>query len=235
MHIRIGLEKYPQGRTLAFALDYPGCFAYGDDDAEVMIRLPLALLKHEIWIKDHTDEPWIQLDEMDFSVEEVFNVHYMDAHLRPALEGYEVNAFFRDDWHVLTSEEIQQALLIFRWQREELLAGISTLSNEIYERQYPDQRWSILGILKHIANAENWYLDRLDYETISKEDMPSDPIERLDKMQSLIESTLPLFDNNDKVIGKQGEIWSCRKIIRRILWHQRDHIEHIKQLVFRKD
>jgi len=35
-----------------------------------------------------------------------------------------------------------------------------------------------------------------------------------------------------RVEGIDGEIWSYRKILRRTLWHQRDHIEHIKQLAF---
>ncbi len=232
MHIRIGLEKYHEGRILAFALDYPGCFAYGMDDAEVLLRLPRELLKYEIWIKDHTDDPWVELNEMDFSVEEVFNVHFMDENLRPALTGNEVNAFFRDDWHPLTQDEIDQALLIHRWQREELLAGVSTLPAEVLAQDYPDQRWNIIGILKHIANAENWYLSRLDYEHLNRMEMSEDPIACMDRMQALICKNFPMFLDDKTVRGKEGEIWSCRKIVRRTLWHQRDHIEHIKQLVF---
>ncbi len=234
MHIRVGLEKGIENRNLAWALDYPGCFAYGEDDAEVLLRLPHALLKYDIWIKDHTDDPWINLEDMDFNVEEVFHVYCMDEGLRPALDGYEVNAFFRDDWHPLTQNEIEQALLIHRWQREELLAGLSTLSEEVCLRQFPDQRWNIYGILNHIASAESWYLNRLDFESIGWKDMPEDPVKSLNVIQTLVERNFPLFVNEEKVIGKQGEIWSCRKIVRRTLWHQRDHIEHIKQLAFRE-
>ena len=34
MLIRIGIENNIEGRTLVWALDYPGCFAYGADEAE---------------------------------------------------------------------------------------------------------------------------------------------------------------------------------------------------------
>ena len=44
MQIRIGIENNNEGRTLAWAFDYPGCFAYGMDEAEALIMLPKALL-----------------------------------------------------------------------------------------------------------------------------------------------------------------------------------------------
>ena len=230
MKIRIGLEIGIENRILAWALDYPGCFTYGEDEAEVLLRLPHALLKYEVWIKDHTDQSWVNLQDMDISVVQVFHTWYIDKHFNPSNEGYEVNAWFTDDWRPLTTDEIERALLIFRWQREELLAGVSTLSEEVLQQQYPDQRWNILGILKHIANAESWYFDRMDYPSLARDEMPPDPIERLNALQKLVESDFPHFADEFKVIGKQGEFWSCRKIVRRTLWHQRDHIEHIKQL-----
>lgn len=54
MLIRIGMENNNEGHSLAWALDYPGCFAYGADQAEALVRLPPALLKYENWIKGHT-------------------------------------------------------------------------------------------------------------------------------------------------------------------------------------
>lgn len=233
MHIRVGLEKGIEGRVLAWALDYPGCFAYGEDDAEVMIRLPLALLKYEIWIKDHTDDAWINLSEMDFNVVDVWHVYNVDKDYNPAAEGYEVNAWFRDDWRPLSLDEIKQALNIFQWQREELLAGISTLPEEVLNRQFPDQKWNILGIAKHVANAESWYLSRMGFKVPNRSEMPHDPIERLRLTQGLVEQHFPSFEGLVNVLGIDGEFWSYRKVLRRTLWHQRDHIDHIKELAFR--
>jgi hypothetical protein len=34
-----------------------------------------------------------------------------------------------------------------------------------------------------------------------------------------------------QVVGTDGEIWSPRKVLRRALWHERDHVEHIKKLI----
>lgn len=231
--IRIGLDKGFEGKVVAYALDFPGCFASGADDAEAILKLPQALLKYEVWIKDHTEDPWVNFSEMDFRVTDVMDSFVINEESHPELAGIEVNAFFEDDLKPVTEIEVERALLVFSWQREELYGGISTLSQEILEKQYPDQRWSILGILKHIANAENWYLSRLGYLNLSKDQLPENPLARLEIMEEMIRDAINQFPLNPQVSSIDGETWSCRKIIRRTLWHQRDHIEHIKQLVFR--
>ena len=234
MHIRIGLENNIEGRTLAWALDYPGCFAYGLDEAEALIRLPRALLAYEVWIKDHTDDPWIDFDDLDLRVVERTDTFRIgeDYRLAPEGQGYEINAWFIDDWRPLTEVEIEQGLMIFHWQREELLAGLTTLDRVILEKERPGQRWNIWGIVKHIANAELWYLSRLGLTELNYKQLDPDPKQRLAQTAALIDKIFPTFVNIVNVTGIEGEFWAYRKILRRTLWHQRDHIEHIKQLAF---
>jgi len=234
LQIRIGLENNIEGRTLAWALDYPGCFAYGEDEAEALIRLPRKLLQYEIWIKDHTSEPWVEFADLDLRVVERYKTFWIGEDHYPALkgEGYEINAWFIDDWRPISKEEIEHALKIFHWQREELLAGLSTIEPDILEMDRPNQRWNILGIVKHIANAELWYLSRLDLTPLSHRDLALEPEDRLAQTAALIEKYFPTFLDEVNVTGIEGEFWSYRKIVRRTLWHQRDHIEHIKELVF---
>jgi hypothetical protein len=236
MRIRIGLEKNVEGRDLAWALDYPGCFAYGADEAEALIRLPSELLKCETWIKDHTSNPWVDLKDMDMYVAERYETFRLGDDYKPAPpgEGYEINAWFIDDWRPLSEDEFEKDLKIFQWQRDELLAGLTTLDPELLEKDFPGQRWNILGIAKHIANAELWYLSRLSLTSLTRQDLPPDPFDRLEQTASLIKENFPKFIGKINVIGIDGEFWSCRKIVRRTLWHQRDHIEHIKQLAFRE-
>jgi hypothetical protein len=234
MHIRIGLENNIEGRSLAWALEYPGCFAYGADEAEALIRLPRALLEYEIWIKDHTTEPWVDFKDMDMRVVESFKTFYINENYEqvPEGQGYEVNAWFIDDWRPLSTVEIKRGLKIFHWQREELLAGLTTLDPEILKKDFPGQRWNILGIAKHVANTELWYLSRLDLTDLTHKDLAPDPQSRLGQTGGLIEEIFPKFENVVNVRGIEGEFWSYRKILRRALWHQRDHIDHIKKLAF---
>ena len=234
MHIRIGVENNIEGRTLAWALDYPGCFAYGQDEPEALIRLPRAILEYDVWIKDHTESPWVDFGDFDVRVVERYETFRIGEDYRPAPEGkgYEINAWFIDDWRPLSVEEITQGLTIFHWQRDELLAGLTTLDLQILEKQRPGQRWNIWGIVKHIANAELWYLSRLALAALNHKELHPDPIKRLAQTAALVDEIFPSFADVVNVSGIEGEFWSFRKILRRTLWHQRDHIEHIKQLAF---
>ena len=237
MQIRIGIENNIEGRTLAWALDHPGCFAYGADEPEALIKIPRALLEYEKWIKDHTAHPWVDFHDMDIRVVDRFETFCLNEDYTLALQGagYEINAWFIDDWRPLEKNEIDQALKIFHWQREELLAGLTTLDPDILEKQFAGQRWNILGIAKHVANAELWYLSRLGLTQLIRKDLPPDPQERLSLTASLVDEHFPSFPGEVNVKGIDGEFWSYRKIVRRTLWHQRDHIEHIKQLAFRSE
>jgi uncharacterized damage-inducible protein DinB len=233
MHIRIGLENNIEGRTLAWALDYPGCFAYGADEPEALIRMTRALLKYEIWIKDHTPESWVDFSDLDIRVVERFDTFHMNDNycLVPEGQGYEINAWFHDDWRPLGAKEVEQALKIFTWQREELLGGVSTLAHDILEMERAGERWTIIGIMKHIANAELWYLSRLGLAPFERDSLASDPEDRLNQTAALVEDQFQQLVDSVKVLGIDGEFWSPRKVLRRTLWHQRDHIEHIKKLV----
>ncbi len=35
----------------------------------------------------------------------------------------------------------------------------------------------------------------------------------------------------NQVAGLDGELWSPRKVLRRTLWHERDHTGHIRKLI----
>ena len=238
MQIRIGLEQNTEdGRFLAYALDHPGCFAYGSDEAETLIRMPRAVLNYDKWIRDHTSGPWADFTDLDFRIMERFTTFNIDEAYQLILpgQGYQVNAWFTDDWRPLSENEVSNALKVYHWQREELLAGYTTLAPEIIEMQRPGQRWNITGIVKHVANAEYWYLTRLGLTDLTRSDLTADPIERLALLAKEIDRAFPSFPSKVEVQGLEGEFWSYRKLVRRILWHQRDHIDHIKQLVFPGD
>jgi uncharacterized damage-inducible protein DinB len=162
---------------------------------------------------------------LDVHIDEIFEVFPVDD------EGeiYEVNAFFRSDLLPLSAEEIQKALQIYDWQREELLAGVETLPKDLLSRQFEGQRWTIEGILEHIARVERWYFSRLGFE-ISLPDDCSDPLQLLTLSAEGVRRSLPETEGWDQVFEHQQEKWSARKLTRRLLWHQRDHIDHIREL-----
>jgi hypothetical protein len=98
---------------------------------------------------------------------------------------------------------------------------------------FEGERWSIAGVLGHIANAEHWYLDRLDLAQGARRDLPRDVFERLHIVRQRMNAVLPELEGMQKVLGIDGEFWSPRKVIRRSTEHEIDHIDHIFKLIAR--
>ena len=233
MIFRIGIENNNDDRTIAWAVDHPGCFAYGQDSEEAKGNFPQAAREYRIWIARH-EEPWLE-EEVEMVVEETFDDYFIDAAFERgprAKDTWMVEAFFLHDWKPLVPHEIERALKLLAWSREDLMALVQSLDAEKLAQTYPHERWAIDGILKHIGIAEWWYQERIGSPYPENEaDVPSDPFERLQVVRDHFSSLLPRLDGVHRVVGLEGEIWSPRKVLRRALWHERDHTEHIRKLL----
>lgn len=226
MQIRLGMEKGLEGDgSLCWGLDFPGCFTYGSDDAEALIKFPQALLRHEAWIRLHTDSPWFTLENMDFKILESFSCYQVEELGKTC----EVNACFDDDLFPLQKADITQGLLIFTWQREELLAGIETLPADFLGNQFPGERWPVNGILNHLAQSEIWYLQCLQLPVPNLQ--PTAPLTALENSAKWVREYLSAMQGATTRTVNMHESWTPRKFLRRLLWHQRDHISHIQRLV----
>ena len=232
MIFHVGIENNNDNRTIAWALEHPGCFAYGDDADNACHNLEDSIREYDAWIRQYEVETWLAVDDLQINVQETFKAYFVDENLDldDKAGNFMVESFFRYDWKPLTREEIGRAMLMLDWSRKDLLQMISGLSTEKQDETYPDERWSINGILKHIATAEWWYLERLGM-AFPKGELEEEPLPRLVKTRQHFKQTLPEMEGLKQVIGKDGEIWSPRKVLRRTLWHERDHIEHIRKLI----
>lgn len=231
MRIAIGLELNNEGRALAWALDYPGCFAYGSEGPEAVIALAKALVEYEQWTAWHHGSPWLALGDFDLRVVDTWEVYTINDCYEREEGAYAVNAWFLHDWKPLEQAEVERGLQLLRWSREDLLGTVANLSDEQMERTYPGERWSIRGILRHVGGAEWWYLDRLGLAAGGREELPKDPFERMALVRCRLEAVLPELMGQERVVGKDGEFWSPRKLLRRVLWHELDHQFHIRKLL----
>lgn len=230
---KVGLENNTEGRSQAWVLGHPGCFAYGTDGSQALLAVPNAIQDYRQWINQHTTESWMAGEDAgrsEYRLEETWECYSINSNYELVQDGYEVNSWFRHDWIPLSAEDIQHGLLLLSWGRDELLEAVSNLSVEILERTYPKERWSISGILKHIGGAEWWYLERLGL-AFPRVDVPEDPFRRLEKVRSSLVEILPGLAGSTTVVGIDGEFWSPRKLLRRAVWHEYDHIAHIRKLL----
>jgi hypothetical protein len=233
MIFQVGVENNNEGRSIAWALEHPGCFAYGTNANGAVSNLESALSRYASWIVRHDTRTWLTFSdtEIEIVLNGKWDVYYIndDLDIVNEADGYNVDSFFPYDWKPLTEIEIKRGLALLTWSRDDLLRSVQGLTLEKLEATYPGERWSIKGILGHVGSAEWWCLERLGL-SFPREQLPEEPLERLEKVRKQLNSALFRLDGVKKVIGVDGEFWSPRKLLRRVMWHERDHTEHIRKL-----
>jgi len=233
MIFQVGVETNNEGRAIAWALEHPGCFAYGINADGAIHNLESALDTYAGWILRHGSKTWLTFaqDDIQIVLNGTWDVYYINDDFDKVgeVDGYSVDSFFPYDWKPLTEEEIQHALKMLEWTRIDLLKTIEGMSEEKLNATYLTERWSIKGILGHVGGAEYWYMDCLGL-AFPREQLPEEPLARMKKVREHFNATLPRLAGVKKVVGVNGEFWSPRKMLRRALWHERDHTEHIRKL-----
>lgn len=230
MRLRLGIENGMDGRCMAWALDYPGLYSYGANVDEALAALPSSAQAYVEWNRQHGGPAPFQPAKLKVNVDETWNSYIIGSDFEPAEEGYEVNAWFRNDWKPLSAKDVQLGLKLLTWSREDVLASVDGLYPEYLDAPFPGERWTIRGVLGHIGRAEWWYLDRLGL-AFPRLELPEDVFQRLELVRARLNQILPTLAGSRQVIGIDGEFWSPRKLLRRVVWHERDHAEHILKLI----
>src|SRR5450759_458693 len=113
MIFRIGLENNNEGcRTIAWVLEYPGCFAYGADADSALTSLSVSIRDYAAWIAKHEPQPWLIIDEIELHVEETWGDYNINASFDrdENRDYYMVDACFQHDWKPLTANDIERGL-----------------------------------------------------------------------------------------------------------------------------
>lgn len=228
--LKIGIENGNEGRTIVWVLEHLGCFSYGENSQEALDELPAVVQEYNEWLTLHKLEKEMIPPNQDIYIDSTWEVYQIDENYTITSDGYEVNAWFQDDWRPLTEDKIALGIELLNICREDLLSTVKDLSNEKLIKKLPGERWTIAGILKHVASADWWYLDRLGM-AFPSDQLPSEPVDRLDEVRSYMVEVLPSLTGSKLVVGIDGEFWSPRKLMRRAAWHDRDHTFHIKKLI----
>jgi hypothetical protein len=231
MRIRVGLDnKFEGNRSIAWALDFPGAFSYGNDGSEALMNLPQRLIHFAAWANRHAGAERIALGDFDVRLEETWESYNVPRGWNAAKGDVEISAWFRDDWRPLDRAEAMSGVEMLTWSRADLLKIVTDLETTKMDEQREGERWSIRGILAHVATAEWWYLDRFGLIG-ARNALSKDPYERLAAVRQKLVEALPEMAGVEKVFGLEGELWSPRKLLRRALWHELDHIGHIAHLI----
>ena len=223
MQYRLGVEDIEPDHWVAWVLELPGCFSSATTQEEATAQVPTRIGEYFDWLKRNGQASPPAKEPIEMEAPEVFRSF-------PSQNDYTVNVFFEDDRKPLDYQEVEYHLWLLDCTRRDLPAVVRQLPRETLNRPVAEEvQGSIEGILSHVAGAENWYLDRLSL-ALPDEEMPEGPLARLERIRAYTRTRLPELVDDGRVVELVGEQWSVRKVLRRALWHERDHTNHIAQL-----
>jgi uncharacterized damage-inducible protein DinB len=110
--------------------------------------------------------------------------------------------------------------------RQELMDLVKGLPEDAWNWKPGDDTPSIHDILCHMAESDLWYTDRL-------KQWPEAPMFRLAATRGVALERLRALGEAElgRVTIHEGDEWTPRKVMRRMLEHEREHIAQLRQLI----
>ena len=108
-------------RTIAWALEHPGCYAYGADGDSALAALPIAIRDYSAWIA-RRESPWLEANSIELRLEDTWTDYNIDETFdrNDKSDYYMVDAWFQHDWKPLTATDIERGLKLLAWSQEDL-------------------------------------------------------------------------------------------------------------------
>lgn len=231
LDIYLDFNKF--GACTAYPLALMGCFAWGDDEAAALAAVPQAvadwradMLRYGAMV-DAIDTSELRVVERVSSDEGVkdatFSSGLFEAEIRPISQG-----------------EINDTLELSTLIRNDLMTLIRGVDGNTLDFRPAADMPSIRKIVQHIGGADHWYTTRL----MAENEVPSDwhEVEALPLRKFLEEERRRVIafmsDLNEEqrsatftcehTCSRPTEVWTVRKIMRRMLVHEREHIAQIR-------
>ncbi len=235
-HYSVYLETINGGPCMAHVIDLLGCIVRAPTREEALSRLPEAIKEYHVWLEFHgeparTSGESVQIDIAGESV------GFGPFNRRDAA------ALFPPDRKPLSPEEMERYFHLMAYNRADLLALTRGLPDELLDwHPYPES-FSLRGLLRHVGNAEQWYVSRVvppDSLPPEWEDDESLPIfeflemERrtaVDRLSQLTEQERRNVFYPTAWAYHPEEPWTARKALRRFLEHEREHIAQVREIL----
>ncbi len=236
IHYDVYLELGPAGECMAHVLGLPGCLVRANNQAEALAALPDAVRAYHAWLRHHGEDVPELVEPISLHVAET------STGFVPFWRGSKA-ALFAPDRVRVSREEMEIYFRLAAYARSDLLALVRSLSDEMLDWKADQESMSIREILRHVGNAEEWYVSRVvNPETLPLEwthdaDLPIFEfleMERrttLDRLCQLADRELAEIFYPTQWSDHPDEPWTARKALRRFLEHEREHTDHIRHVL----
>lgn len=208
--LSVGIEEGADGSALVHSLGFPGCVAFGATPQDALEAYAGEL---SAWLafRESVALPVPPRDtEIDIAVDEWVASDANVAH-------GESEVCFEADLRPLLDAEINEGLHLLGDLRGRLLRELRRLPRGTLEQASADEM-SLRRIVDELARAQWWTLTRLGASPLAE--VPASPLGRLDTAMALVVQQFTGFvrEARDMVLEVEGEVWTPRKVLRRLLW-----------------
>ncbi len=205
---------YVQGEGSYWLAHVPvllGCIASGTtrDDAIANARRAFGAYLELLDARGVSIEHWKDLDPEVFEVRDLPPDRVVPEDIGP-LEEHEIRDFLHQ----------------FEASRAALISLVRDISEKEIERKPTETMWSVREALEHVMLTEADFLSRL-------EKWPADPYNTLQAIHRLVYQRFTVMEPADTALDHvvMGRRWTTRKVMRRMLEHEFEHLGHIKEIV----
>ncbi len=234
------LETDNKGHWMAHVMDLPGCTVRATTKKTALSKLPHAIRAYRSWLCEHgeavsgLDEP-IQAEIAEES-----------GGIGPFDPG-DTAALFLPDRRALSLEDMESLIRRMGYSRSDLMGLVTPLTGEMLDWQVSANSFSIRRILRHVGNAEEWYISRiLPAEKLPTEWQNDDQLpilEFLEMERRTAVACIRAWTEEERSglfypttwAQNPGEAWTARKVLRRFLEHEREHTAQVQGIISKKN
>lgn len=208
----INVARTTDGSYLANVAELPGCVARAATRDEAIARVRrnfrdyLELLAQQRFTPPHLES----MDPATFAVRDLDSLGFTPEDARGPLREHDMRDFLRH-------YEASQAAL---------LSLVGSLSQEQLEAAPVKGEWSARDVLDHVLESQVFFLARL-------EPWPKDEFSALRAVHRLVSQRLSVLEPEDTA-GEHtilGQRWNVRRLMRRLLEHQYEHLQQIREVL----
>lgn len=209
VYLETSSEALEEGGYLAHVPALVGCVARGKTKEEAIEKTRETIASYLALMRQH-------------------NVRVPSANEVIELDVTETDALtLPPDYVPMSDQELDDLWHLAYASREALLETLAAMPSSALNWRADPQSWSVRNVLEHMARADLWYASRLEDGGLPE------LLWRLAATRDLVMNqshSLP-SDARGRVTKHDGEEWTPRKVARRMLEHEQEHRQHIRDII----
>jgi len=217
-------------------MELPGCAVRAETRELELSSLPPAVREHLDWLTLHGEEVDGAADSLELAI---VAEHMGTGPFNPG----DAAALFPQDLAPIARAEMERFFSLLASSRSDLLASVCHVPDDLLDCASGPDTFSICRILRHVGNAEEWYVsrivppDRLPAEWKDDEALPIFGFLAMER-RTVLEQLRGLDEVQRSSVfypvvwtDHPEEGWTARKVLRRFVEHEREHTRQIEALL----